>query len=102
MGIKAVELLVVDEFTKKSGGSNRLRVVDWQTDDGKSYKLLEKREFYVTDEGEERTGKAKGFNAKDMGKIKSNWDKIISAMQGPGQSSTEEAPPEESLQQEAF
>lgn len=50
----------------------RLRVVTWN---GKNPQI-EKREFWYDDKGDEKMGKAKGFNLSDMNKIIENWEEI--------------------------
>lgn len=56
-----------------------LRVIDWIVN-GKHYPQLEKRELYLDANGEQKMGKAKGLNRKDMLVIGKNWVPIMGAL----------------------
>ena len=64
-------LLALNEQISR-GNMVRLQVVRWN----KYAPVLEKREFYTSKDGEEKTGKAKGFNHEDLQLIVDNLDKI--------------------------
>lgn len=62
--ISSQVLLVVDHReTDKS--TTEIRVIEWSIN-GKKYINLEKRDLFRDDSGEEKMGKAKGFNRKDL------------------------------------
>lgn len=64
-------LLLLDEKDSR-GNKVRLQVVRWN----KYSAVLEKREFWDNKDGEEKTGKAKGFNIEDFDIIMENAEKI--------------------------
>jgi len=64
-------LLALNEQISR-GNMVRLQVVRWN----KYAPVLEKREYYNSKDGEEKTGKAKGFNHEDLQLIVDNLDKI--------------------------
>jgi len=70
---KVVKDLIVQEAGR---GTNKLRVVRWIVDGKDTGALLEKRNFYNTKDGEERMGKAKGFNLTDLNYVVENWKDI--------------------------
>jgi hypothetical protein len=60
-------LLVIDH-QESERGTTEVRVIEWSVGGAqgvKTYINLEKRELYTADDGQERMGKAKGFNKKD-------------------------------------
>ena len=57
-------------------GSNQLRIVRWIVGGKDTGALLEKRNLYTTKDGQERMGKAKGFNKIDTAFIVDNWAEI--------------------------
>ena len=57
-------------------GANQLRIVRWIVDGKDTGALLEKRNLYTTKDGQERMGKAKGFNKADTTYIVENWAEI--------------------------
>lgn len=57
-------------------GANQLRVVRWIVDGKDTGALLEKRNLYTTKDGQERMGKAKGFNKNEVAYIVDNWKEI--------------------------
>ena len=65
---RKIECKIVKELTTQEGrgGSNKLRIVRWIVDGKDTGALLEKRNFYLTKDGEEKMGKAKGFNLADV------------------------------------
>lgn len=81
-----------------------LRVVQWVFEDKegapKGSVSFEKRETYMTDEGEVRNGKAKGFTLDDLASLKAGWVKVIEAMKNAPAPSFEkpgvDEPPKES------
>ena len=60
------EVLLILHKEESERGAKIIRVMNWITSRGKSYIMIEKREFYKDKTGELRTGKAKGFTGKDM------------------------------------
>jgi len=58
--------------------ATRIRIVDWGVGD-KTYRLLEKREFYNKD-GQEMSGKAKGFSFEDLGRLHTDFEEIMEIM----------------------
>lgn len=58
--------------------SNLIRVVDWIIN-GKHYVKLEKRDFFMGDNGEWKLGKASGFSLKDLQFVQDSWDDIMKA-----------------------
>ncbi|OVE78324.1 hypothetical protein BVX98_00515 [bacterium F11] len=79
---KNIECEVVKELqTQESGPAiNKLRIVKWIVDGKDTGALLEKRNFFSTKDGEEKMGKAKGFNLSDLKYIIDNWKDIQSLM----------------------
>jgi hypothetical protein len=75
---KNIECKVVKDLVTQEGGrgTNKLRIVRWIVDGKDTGALLEKRNFYNTKDGEERMGKAKGFNLTDLNYIVQNWKEI--------------------------
>lgn len=82
--IQGVELLVVaKKDPDEKGRSWKLRLVQWVVDgEAKSVKL-ERRNFFATEEGETRAGKADGFSLKDLEALKPFWKQIVETMQNP-------------------
>lgn len=70
------EVLATFSDEIKNGRGTRIRSVDWISGD-KHYPQVEKREFF-TDEatGQEKIGKAKGFNAQALLVLIKNWPAI--------------------------
>jgi hypothetical protein len=58
-------------------GTVRVQVVQW----GKYSPTLEKREYYTDANGEQKTGKAKGFNGEDVQLILDNAEEIKTLLQ---------------------
>lgn len=76
---KSIECEVVKELISQEagpGGVNKVRIVRWIVDGKDTGALLEKRNFYVTKDGEERMGKAKGFNLSDVSYVVEHWEEI--------------------------
>jgi hypothetical protein len=71
---KVVKVLVSQEAGR--GGSNQLRIVRWIVDGKDTGALLEKRNLFTTAAGQERMGKAKGFNRADVAYVVENWTEI--------------------------
>jgi hypothetical protein len=75
---KQIECQVVKDLvsagTERS--ASRIRVVRWIVDGKDTGALLEKRSFFKTKEGEEKMGKAKGFNLTDLKYLVENWKDI--------------------------
>lgn len=59
--VKCDVLKVLKEMNTRRG-KTRLQIVSW----GNRSPVLEKREFWYDDADNEKTGKAKGFNAEDF------------------------------------
>lgn len=75
---KSIECKVVKVLqSQESGmGVNHMRIVRWIVDGKDTGALLEKRNFYSTKDGDEKMGKAKGFNLNDLNYIVQNWKEI--------------------------
>jgi len=75
---KSIECNVVKDLqSNESGmGLNKLRIVRWIVDGKDTGALLEKRNFFTTKDGQEKMGKAKGFNINDVTYIVDNWKEI--------------------------
>jgi hypothetical protein len=71
---KVVKVLMSQEAGR--GGTNQLRIVRWIVDGKDTGALLEKRNLYTTKDGDERMGKAKGFNKADVTYVVENWKEI--------------------------
>lgn len=71
---KVVKVLMSQEAGR--GGSNQLRIVRWVVDGKDTGALLEKRNLFTTAAGQERMGKAKGFNRADVAYVVENWGEI--------------------------
>ena len=69
-----VKVLVSQEAGR--GGTNQLRIVRWIVDGKDTGALLEKRNLFTTKDGQERMGKAKGFNRADVSYVVDNWKEI--------------------------
>lgn len=80
--IESKTLLEIDRQVNDARGVTIIiRVVDWISN-GKHYPQLEKREFFIDGNGDEKMGKAKGFTMKDLGKIQDEWGPITEALGG--------------------
>ncbi len=68
------EIQVFKEFHDKRTGdlSAKLRIVVY----GNKYIGLEKRSYFINEQGEQRTGKAKMLNWEDLQVIHEHWDDI--------------------------
>jgi hypothetical protein len=79
---KSIECKVVKDLmtTEAMGGSNKIRIVRWIVGGKDTGALLEKRNFFQTKDGEEKMGKAKGFNLNDLNFLIQNWDEIKGLM----------------------
>ncbi len=79
--IEGIPLLEISRDTNEQRGTTTIiRVVDWVSGT-KHYPQLEKREFFVDgDTGNLKTGKAKGFTLKDLGKVQDAWGEIMVAL----------------------
>lgn len=65
-----------------------LRVVQWifsgkgkNAGSVKGSVSLEKRETYMSEDGDVRNGKAKGFTIEDLKLIQERWEEVVSAME---------------------
>ena len=83
MATKNIECEVVKVLISNDAGmgKNELRIVRWIVDGKDTGALLEKRNFFTTKDGDERMGKAKGFNLTDLSYIKDNWNEIQPLME---------------------
>ena len=79
---KLIECKVVKvlQEQKSMGGSNQIRIVRWVVDGKDTGAQLEKRNFYLSKEGEEKIGKAKGFNKEEVKYLADNWKDIEKLM----------------------
>lgn len=82
MAEKSIECNVVKVLmsTESGGGVNQMRVVRWIVNGKDTGALLEKRNFFQTKDGEEKMGKAKGFNLSDLNYLIQNWEEIKKLM----------------------
>jgi len=69
-----LKLLKRDEY--KRGGISELRIVAWVIDGKQGQPLLERREKWVTEDGNEKLGKSKGLPASDVWIILENAPEI--------------------------
>jgi hypothetical protein len=69
-------LKVIDTAELRSGNKVYLRIVSWND----KSPMLEKRECWTDEDGNEKMGKAKGFTAEDLNKIIENLDEIEKIM----------------------
>lgn len=58
------------------GGTNQLRIVRWIVDGKDTGALLEKRNLFISPDGMEKMGKAKGLNKKEMQYIVEHWNEL--------------------------
>jgi hypothetical protein len=76
---KNIECKVVKVLMSQEAGGfgeNQLRIVRWIVDGKDTGALLEKRNLYTTKDGQDRMGKAKGFNRADVAFVVENWKEI--------------------------
>lgn len=76
------EVVKVLDSQETGMGKNELRIVRWIVDGKDTGALLEKRNFFNTKDGDEKMGKAKGFNKNDLSYIVQNWNDINPLMEG--------------------
>lgn len=69
--VKCEVIKVFDERETRRG-KIRLQVIRW----GTYSPVLEKREYWINEENEERTGKAKGLNGDDIRLLSDHFDEI--------------------------
>lgn len=83
MATKNIECEVVKVLISNDSGmgKNELRIVRWIVDGKDTGALLEKRNFFTTKDGDERMGKAKGFNLTDLNYIRDNWAEVQPLME---------------------
>ena len=87
--IKDHELRVYDtkDPVKKEGGRNwdgyRLRLVQWIIDGKATEPKLEKRKYFITEDGDTRMGKAEGLGYRDLDKLKEHWAEMRNLMKNP-------------------
>jgi hypothetical protein len=80
--IKEKVLWVIDsKENEKQGGGSDLRVIQWIIDGKPTKPGLEKRDWYLDDEGNRKNGKAKAFNSYDLVKVITNLKRIASLME---------------------
>jgi hypothetical protein len=75
--IKCDVLKVIDTAELHGGNKVQIRIVTWN---GKN-PMLEKRELWTDEEGNEKMGKAKGFTLEELTKIVENFDEIEKIME---------------------
>ena len=75
---KTFECEVVKELQESpaGGGVNRLRIVRWIVDGRPGAPQLEKRNFFMTQSGEERAGKLKGLTKADLAYVVERWGEL--------------------------
>jgi len=75
--IKEKVLWIIDsKQNEKSGGGTDLRVIQWIIDGKPNKPMLEKRDWYLDENGDRKIGKAKGMTAFDLVKVITNLPKI--------------------------
>jgi ribosomal protein S28E/S33 len=81
-GAKNIECKVVKVLQEQEsrGGNNQIRIVRWIVDGKDTGALLEKRNFFGTQDGDSKMGKAKGMNKAEIKFIVENWNDIESLM----------------------
>lgn len=62
------------------GGTNQIRIVRWIVDGKDTGALLEKRNFFNSKDGDEKMGKAKGFNKSEVQFLVEQWKEIEGLM----------------------
>ncbi len=80
------EVLVVKNFPSKNkeGAGLRVRLVRWRVDGSVKSVKLEKRAYFIGEDGTERTGKkAEGLVLEDFAAIKAMWPQILAAFRNP-------------------
>ncbi len=82
MADKNIECKIVKVLQEQQtrGGTNQLRIVRWIVDGKDTGALLEKRNMFSTADGEEKMGKAKGFNKNEVKFLVDSWGEIESLM----------------------
>lgn len=81
-GAKSIDCKVVKilQEQKSMGGTNQIRIVRWIVDGKDTGALLEKRNFFNTKDGDEKMGKAKGFNKAEVQFLVEQWKEIEGLM----------------------
>ena len=74
------EVVKVLMTTEAGAGNNQIRIVKWIVDGKDTGAQLEKRNFFTTKDGQERMGKAKGFNATEVKVLIDNAEEIQGLM----------------------
>lgn len=80
---KSIDCKVVKvlQEQKAMGGTNQIRIVRWIVDGKDTGALLEKRNFFTTKDGDDKMGKAKGFNKEEVRYLVDNWKEIEGLME---------------------
>ena len=82
-GAKNIECKVVKVLQEQEsrGGNNQIRIVRWIVDGKDTGALLEKRNFFGSQEGgDAKMGKAKGMNKAEIKFLVENWNEIETLM----------------------
>ncbi|QOR55562.1 MAG: hypothetical protein UMS36scaffold28_52 [Phage 59_13] len=80
--IESEVLWVISSRESERGGTGtELRVVRWIIDGKPAKPLLEKRDWFASQDGEIKPGKARGLNSFDLAKIVMNVRKIAHLME---------------------
>jgi hypothetical protein len=72
--------LIIAEATNEKGGGTVMRVMSWIVDGKQGKPQIDKRDYWMTEDGDRRIGKAKGLTAFDLLTILKNISKIAAAM----------------------
>lgn len=82
--IQGVDLIEIVKSQPRDNGSFRtLRLVQWVVDGQSKSVKLEKRNFFLDEYGEIRTGKCEGLTIQDLEACKPHWTKIVELMKTP-------------------
>ena len=80
--IRCNVIRVIKEEIDQRGGKHQLRLVDWIVDGKATGVKLERRDFWESENGEEKLGKAKGLSYNDLSKIFEIWPEVQAIMTG--------------------
>ncbi len=70
--------VIQEQQNEKSGGGTDLRIIRWIVDGKPGKPMLEKRDWYLSEDGDRKAGKAKGMTAGDFYLIVKNL-RVIAA-----------------------
>ncbi len=73
--------VIQSQENQKGGGGTDLRVIQWVVDGKAGRPMLEKRDWFVSEEGDRKAGKAKGMTAGDLYLIIKNIKAIANLLE---------------------